>query len=455
MKMRENKERKQQKNANMIRRHKEAMYCEKKLMDHAKALFPICRSITGNGIRKTLAYFERYHPELKRIRYKSGTKAFDWVIPLEWNISEAYIEHISTGKKYCELKNSNLHVVGYSEPINRIMDAEELVDRIYTQADKENAIPYVTSYYKRTWGFCMAEKEKKKLPDGKFKAVIDSNLKKGYLEMSHAVLKGQSREEVFISSYACHPSMANNELSGPIVLNALLDYIKNKYKKTRYSYRFLIGPETIGSIAYMSRYLNQMQKYMVLGINLSCVGDERGYSFVGTPYADTLSDKAMRATLGQENFKEYSFLERGSDERQYCSPGIELPVCTFSRSKFGEYSEYHTDQDNLDLITEDGLQGSFQKLRNIVDAMETSLYPILKTKGEPQLGKRGLYPTLSHNTTQKHPAKARMDILAYCNGKNTIFDICQLTNITLDLVIKELEIMIDNKIVKTNYRKFQ
>ena len=202
----------------------------KLMLKWAKILFPICRSLTGKGTQKTLRFFKKINNEFKLIRFKSGTKVFDWKIPLEWNIRDAYIQH-SNKKKFAEFKKNNLHVVGYSSPINKIINKKDLLKNIYTQKNQPNAIPYVTSYYKKRWGFCMSENMKKKLPNGKYKVLIDSNLKKGFLELMEAKIKGNSKKEIFFSSYVCHPSMANNELSGPVLLNAILKYIKKLSKK--------------------------------------------------------------------------------------------------------------------------------------------------------------------------------------------------------------------------------
>ena len=194
----------------------------------AKDLFPICRSIMGLGNRETLSYFEKLNPEFKRIKFKTNQKVFDWIIPEEWNIKDAYIQHES-GKKFAEFKKCNLHVINYSSPINKTISKKELLNYIYTQKDQPDAIPYVTSYYKKRWGFCLSENEKQKLPEGNYKVVINSNFKKGHLDISHAVLKGKRKKEIFFSSYICHPSMANNELSGPVLLNAIMLYIKKNY----------------------------------------------------------------------------------------------------------------------------------------------------------------------------------------------------------------------------------
>ncbi len=426
-------------------------YLDIKLIDHAKHLYPICRSLTGEGVRKTLDYFECFHKELKRYKIKSGEKVYDWEIPLEWNIKDAYIENLDTGQKYAEFKRNNLHVVGYSKPINREIDLSTLSKKIYTLNYQEEWIPYITTYYKQDWGFCLSEKDKNNLPEGNYKAFIDSTLKEGYLEYSTALIKGKSKKEIFFSSYICHPSMANNEISGPIVLCAILDYIKKQYKSPKYSYRFALTPETIGSIAFIKKFEKKLKKNVICGFNLSCVGDERGYSFVQTPYNNTITDSALRASLiGKNNAKEYSFLERGSDERQYCSPGVDIPLCTFCKSKFGEYPEYHTSADNFDLVTDKGLQDSFEVMKTIVDCFELGLRPLLIKKCEPQLGKRNLYPTISIKCEGRHPAQTRMDILAYSNGKNSVFDIANTIQIELKKVISEITLLKENNIIKDN-----
>ncbi len=420
---------------------KDLAYFKNGLIDHVKKLFPKCRSITGEGIRETLSYFESHNNEYERLSFKTGEQVFDWNIPKEWNIIDGFIQHKESGKKFAEFKKLNLHIVGYSEPIDQILNLEEFIDRIHVSQVNDNFVPYVTSYYKKYWGFCLSKREKDDLPKGKYRVFINSSLDNGYLEMSQALLKGQRKKEILFSSYVCHPSMANNELSGPVVLNAILNYLKNKYKKRKYSYRFLMLPETIGSLAYLSRNLNKMKKNIICGFNLSCVGDERAYSYVNSPFKNTLADKAIQSALiGKENVKIYSFLQRGSDERQYCAPGIRLPLITFCRSKFGEYPEYHTSEDNLNLVTDQGLYESYEVMKSIVDAFEFGLYPKVKTIGEPQLGKRGLYPQISV-VSSRHPAAQRMDIISYADGETSLFDIAILTNIPLKEVIKEFEII--------------
>ena len=428
--------------------NKNLNFFDKDLIEHAKLLFKFCRSLTGEGVRKTLKYFEEYHKEFSRIKVPSGTKVFDWEIPLEWNIKDAYIEHVESGRKYAKFDDSNLHLVGYSYPVNKVINYEELIPRIYTLPDQPNLIPYVTTYYKKDWGFCLSADEKSKLPKGKYKVYIDSTLEKGHLDLSHAYLKGKKNYEIFFSSYVCHPSMLNNELSGPILLAAVLQFLKNKYPKRKYSYRFVLHPETIGSITYLSKFGAQLKKNMICGFNLSCVGDERHYSIVKSPNGNTLADKALSAALfHKSNFLEYTFLERGSDERQYCSPGFRLPLCTFCKTKFGEFPEYHTNADNFDLVTEKGLRDSLDIMKLIINVFENCLYPTYTVKCEPQLGKRNLYKNTSiktNNEGNQNTKNCRMNLLTYSDGENTLFDISRITNIPLKDLYEEAILLINN-----------
>jgi len=410
-------------------------------------LFPICRSITGDGIQKTLKYFEKLNPSLKRIKFKSRSKVFDWTVPLEWNIKDAYIKH-SSGKKFADFKKSNLHVVNFSIPINKYIKKKDLIKKIHTLKNFKNAIPYVTSYYKRDWGFCLSYNEKKKLPDGNYKIFIDSEIKKGNLHLSHAILNGKKKNEIFFSSYVCHPSMANNELSGPVVLNALIKYIKTNYKKTKYTYRFVLLPETIGSIAYLSRYKSILKKKVMMGFNLSCLGDDKAYSIIKGPNKDDLSYKALYSILrNKKKLKVYDFRHRGSDERQYCSPGIDLPVVGFCRSKYGEYKEYHTDRDNLKLISQKSLEQSLEVLKNLVDVCEVSLFPKTQTFCEPNLSKRNLYPTTSTLFSMTTDLKLRKDILAFSNGKRSIFDLSEILDNDVLKICSEIKILKKNKLI--------
>ena len=419
-------------------------------------LFPHHRSITGKGIDQAFQVFQNIHPEFTTESFPSGSDVFDWTIPDVWNINNAYIEHES-GQRFCEFKVNNLHVVSYSLPVNTYLDKSELISYLYSRPDLPSAIPYVTSYYKRTWGFCISHDQLCKLPDGKYKVVIDSSFSKGDLNLLHAYLPGKTSSEIFFSSYLCHPSMANNELSGPVVLSELLSFVKslsNRY----YSYRFVLLPETIGSIAFLSRYSSVLKSSFDCGYNLTCLGDNRAYSIVKTRDSNSISDLSLEAAIANlPNFRSYSYLYRGSDERQYNSPGIDLPVTTFCRSKFSEYPEYHTSLDNLSLVSESALQSSFDVVRSIVSAFETGIFPVAVNKCEPQLGKRGLYPNVSHINSQgeknrliDHPT-LRMDLLAYADGRRSIFELCLLFDIPLSVLLVELQLLISENLITTRF----
>lgn len=414
----------------------------------AKDLFPITRSLTGEGVRETFSYLQKINPEIELHSFATGEPVFDWEIPQEWKIRDAYIEHLETGRRYAEFSKCNLHVLGYSEPVDKVMNKEDLFPYIYTEKTQPDLVPYVTSYYKRRFGFCMAENEKVTMPEGKYRAMVDSDLFNGELLIGDVRITGRSNREVMFSTYICHPSMANNELSGPVVMSALIKYMKDFFPNPNFSYRFIFAPETIGSIAYLSRNIEEMQEQVICGFNLSCVGDQRAYSHVLSRYGNTMADTALRAAfIGRENTQTYSFLHRGSDERQYCAPGIDLPLAGFCRTKYGEFPEYHTNADNFNLVTAEGLKGSFDVMTEVICAFELGLYPVCTVKGEPQLGKRGLYPTISQKG--KHSAiRARMDFLAYADGKNSLFEIAQITGIPLKIILEEASLMIENGLVK-------
>ncbi len=422
-------------------------YKGKKMLDLAKKLYPLNRSIMGPDIRKSFEIISNLHPEFKPIKFKTGQKVFDWEVPKEWVIRDAYIEHES-GKRFAEFKKNNLHVVGYSIPINKTLSKKELIKNLHSLPNKPNSIPYITSYYKEYWGFCLKHEILKNLPEGNYKVVIDSEHNPGELWMIEALIPGKSSKEIFFSSYLCHPSMANNELSGPVVLQELLGYVKNLQDR-KYSYKFLIGPETIGSIAYLSKNLKHLKEKMLCGINLSCVGDERAFSHVFSRNQDSLADLALSSSLiGLENVKNYSFLDRGSDERQYCSPGVDLPVCTFCRSKFGTFPEYHSSSDNFNLVTCKGLQDSFKVLKTIVDSFEIGLIPKLKTFCEPNLGSRGLYPTLSKADEYGHIGKLRLDILSFCDTKKNLFQISKKLDIKLSFLLEQIKLFKKNNLIE-------
>ncbi len=412
-------------------------------------LFPICRSITGDGVRETLRVLQSVCPAMTLHEVPTGTQVFDWVVPKEWNIRDAWIKN-SKGEKILDFAKSNLHVMGYSIPVNQKVTLEELLPLIHTQPDQPDAIPYVTSYYKERYGFCMSQEQKDALQDDTYHIYIDSDLKDGSLTYGEILIPSTegNKDEIFLSTYVCHPSMANNELSGPAVTVYLAKWLLEKTHR-RYNYRIIFIPETIGAITYLSQHLPEMKKNIRAGFNISCVGDDRTYSYVASRYGNTLADKVAKNVLSfrYPEYKRYSFLQRGSDERQYNAPGVDLPVCAVCRSKYAEYPEYHTSKDNMGLISPTGLQGAYEVYRDMIEALEYNHKYKIQCLGEPQLGKRGLYPTISQKG-QHELVAALTDFIAYADGTNDIIDISNKIQIPVRNLIPVVKILLKNKLIE-------
>lgn len=412
----------------------------------AERLFPICRSITGNGFRQSLEIIREIVPEIQVYEVPFGTEAFDWTVPKEWNIRGGWIKNLR-GETIIDFNDCNLHVLGYSVPVHQTISREELLEHVYTQPEQPDWIPYVTSYYKERWGFCMSENQKLSLTDSEYEIMIDSSLEEGHLTYGELILPGETEDEIFFSTYLCHPSMANNELSGPCVQTELIKYLK-ALSHRRYTYRFVFIPETIGSITYLSRNLEMLQQHVKAGFVLSCVGDNRTYSMVSTKYADTLTDRVLENVLKfhYPDYIRYSFMKRASDERQYGSAGVDLPVCAFCRSKYHEYPEYHTSADNMDLISPEGLQGAYDVMVKVINALENNYFYQMLCKCEPQLGKRGLYPTVSQKGT-KGDARYMQDFIAYADGRNDLIEISNILDIPVDRLIPIKDQLLENHLL--------
>lgn len=400
-------------------------------------LFPITRSITGQGVRDTLKIIKKYIPGLKIYSVKSGTKVYDWKIPPEWNIKEAYILD-KNGKKIIDFKNHNLHIVGYSVPTDKFIYRDDLLKKIHSLPSLPQAIPYMISYYRKYWGFCCSDNQKKKIlkdyyKKDKFRVVIKSSLNKnGVLNFGEYVIPGKSAREIFISCYVCHPSMANNELSGPMVATAIIKYFSElKNKKT---IRIAFVTETIGSITYINKNLSNLKKNVIGGYILTCIGDDRNYSYLFSKYKNSPSDyAAVKAFKSLKiNFKKFSFLKRGSDERQYNSPGIDLSLGSITRTKHSEFKEYHTSLDDFSLVTKTGIKGGFSVVKKAIKILMDEEFPRSKVLCEPQMGKRNLYPKISGQVSigKAHKiSKQYMDFLQFSDGKNNLKKISILTKI--------------------------
>jgi aminopeptidase-like protein len=402
----------------------------------ASDLYPICRSITGKGTNETLQYIKAILPKLQIHKEPTGAKAFDWTIPEEWEINDAFIAN-DEGDRIVDFKKHNLHIVGYSTAIDETLSFEKLDSRLYSLPELPDAIPYVTSYYKKDWGFCLTHNQRQELrkePDKKYRVKIDARHFDGHLTYGELLIKGKSEKEIFLSAYICHPSMANNELSSPVVATALARYLQEAQR--RYTYRIVFIPETIGSIVYLSKNLKALKEKMAAGFALSCVGDDRRYSYLSSRYANTLADRIAVHTLKwiDPDFKRYSFLNRGSDERQYCAPGVDLPVCSIMRSKFGEYPEYHTSLDDMTLISPSGLEGGFNAVKSCIEIAEANYVYKNTVLCEPQMSKRNLYPTTSMKGSADG-AKILMDFLAYADGTNDLIGIAEILGVcAIDLI---------------------
>ena len=396
----------------------------KKYYNLAKGkLFKICRSITGNGITLSLKIIKKKFPDLKIKKVKCGSKVFDWKIPPEWNVYDAYVLD-NKNKKIIDFKKNNLHLVNFSTPVEMRIKKKELLKRIFSLKKQPKAIPYVTSYYKKNWGFCVSENFKRKVLDkykdnSFFDIKIDTKFNfKGNLRYGEYFIKGKKNQEILVSTYLCHPSMANNELSGPIVAMSLIDYFKNK--KLNYGIRFVIIPETIGAISYISKNFDKLKKNVFCGFNITCVGDTRNYTFIKSKYENSPSDYSIEKILKNKKLKyiKQSFLKRGSDERQYNSVGVDLGITTFSRSKFHEFPEYHTSLDNFNFVSVMALNQSFNVMKETIELIQRTIYPKSRVICEPFLTKKKLYPEVNIKGRKfKDKTTLILDFLQYSDGK--------------------------------------
>jgi len=416
----------------------------------AQRLWKINRSITGEGVRETLSVLKDIIPSLKIHSVSTGTPVFDWTVPNEWKVTDAYIV-TPDGEKICKFADNNLHLLGYSIPFKGRMSLSELKNHLYTLPEQPDAIPYITSYYKERWGFCLTHEQYESLVEGEYEVYIESELFKGELNYGELLIKGQSEKEIFLSTYICHPSMANNELSGPTVVTFLAKWLSEQ-SNLRYSYRIIFIPETIGSITYLNFNYKQMKERVTAGFNVTCVGDDRAFSYVPSRDGDTISDQIALHVLKwtDAEFVKYSWFDRGSDERQYCAPGIDLPIASIMRTKYGKYPEYHTSLDDLDnVVTPNGLDGGYWSIRKAIEAIERNKKYLVTVLGEPQMGKRGLYPTLSRKKSSEE-VRLMMDLISLCDGKNTLLQIAETLNTPIWELYELVDKLVTHKLLQEN-----
>ena len=412
-----------------------------------RRLFPICRSITGEGVRETLRILQKHVPlEIREV--PTGVQVFDWTVPREWNIRDAWIKD-STGARLVDFRCLNLHVVSYSVPVHQRMRLTDLKGHLHTVPEQPDWVPYRTSYYKESWGFCLSENQLAQLNETEeYDVCVDSSLTSGHLSYGEYLLKGTEPGEVLISCHICHPSLANDNLSGIAVAAELARHLASSPR--RYSYRFLFIPGTIGSITWLSQN-EDIVSNIRHGLVLTCVGDPGNITYKRSRRGDAEIDRAFVHVLKQSGqaHRVIEFSPYGYDERQYCSPGFNLPVGTMMRSPYGEFAQYHTSADNLDFVQAEALADSLSKCRDIIDVLEYNRFYInLKPKCEPQLGRRGLYGAVGGSTHTKDWEMALLWILNLSDGRHSLLDIAERSGMSFSVIADAANALISKELTK-------
>jgi aminopeptidase-like protein len=409
-------------------------------------VYPICRSITGNGLRQTLRRLQEKIP-LEIHEVPTGTRVFDWVVPREWNIRDAYVRN-SQGEKVIDFQKSNLHVVNYSVPVRTKLPLAELKKHLFTLPDRPDWIPYRTSYYNESWGFCLRHNDFMQLEDGEYEVVIDSSLQPGSLSYGEYFVEGEIPDEFLISCHACHPSLCNDNLSGMALATYLAQHLGRAPQ--RYSYRFLFIPGTIGSITWLS--LNQQRADKIAhGLVLVDVGDAGKLTYKKSRRGDSEIDRAVVHVLkhsGKE-FQVRDFDPYGHDERQYCSPGFNLAVGCLSRTPHGEFPEYHTSADNLDFVQPKALADSFAQCLSIIDVVEHNRkYMSLNPMCEPQLGKRGLYRMIGGPQDGGVQELPLLWVLNLSDGQHSLLDISERSGLSFGAIKSAADALVEHGLIK-------
>jgi len=417
------------------------------LYQFAAELYPICRSITGHGIRQTLRMIQQHIP-LKIFEVASGTSVFDWTVPKEWNIKDAYIKDRS-GRRVVDFQKSNLHVLNYSVPIHATMPLGELRPHLFSIPEHPDWIPYRTSYYKEEWGFCLSHSQLVALPDGDYEVSIDSTLADGSLSYGECFFAGQSSDEILISCHVCHPSLANDNLSGLTVATALAKLLAELTSDLRYSYRFLFIPGTIGAITWLAR--NQDARTRIRhGLVLTCLGDPAPFHYKKSRRGDAEIDRAAAHVLSHlsERAEVLDFSPYGYDERQYCSPGFNLGVGCLMRSVWGSFPEYHTSADNMSFIEPKCLAESLRACVMVLDVLENDRrYRNLLPFCEPQLGRRGLYRSTGGDSIADE-VNARLWVLNFSDGENSLLDIAERSRLSFAMIFEAAQLLRENGLLE-------
>jgi aminopeptidase-like protein len=402
-----------------------------------RRLFPLCRSLTGNGVRATFDVLEEY-VALERTEIASGTQIFDWAVPDEWNIHDAYIA-APDGTRVVDFRVSNLHVVGYSEPVRARMSLDALRERLHTLPDQPELIPYRTSYYNRTWGFCLSHRQLLGLEPGEYDVVIDSTLRPGHLTYGEVRLEGESDDEVLISTYVCHPSLANDNLSGIAVATMIAKELSQRH--LRHSYRFLFAPGTIGPLAWLHRNLETLDRVRH-GLTVSCIGDSGGFTYKQSRRGNTGVDRAVALAL-RDCAAPHSVVDWepwGGDERQFCSPGFDLPVGCLMRTPHGGFEGYHTSADSLERISPESLAESVRVSLDAIHVLETNrTYVNRSPYGEPQLGRRGLYRSAGGAVDTPDDERALLWVLNLSDGHAPLAEIAGRSRLPYRVIARAAE----------------
>ena len=429
--------------------HKEASEDKelgKELHNFMVELYPICRSISGEGVRETLRAIRKRIP-LEMVEVPSGTKVFDWTVPLEWNITDAYVMN-REGKRVIDFKAHNLHLMSYSSPVRKKMPLVDLRPHLFTLSDHPEWIPYRTSYYKENWGFCLRHADLERLPDDEYDVVIDSSLQPGSLTYGEAYLPGEISDEILVSCHVCHPAMCNDNLSGVTVAVKLAETMATRQR--RYSYRFLFIPGTIGSITWLAQN-EQMVSCIKHGLVLTGVGDAGNITYKKSRQGNAEIDRAMAHVLRHsgETATIIDFFPYGYDERQYCSPGFDLPVGCFMRTPHGQYPEYHSSADNLAFVKADSLAQSYGRCLDVLELLEGNRpYINQNPKCEPQLGRRGLYRAVAGQQEKQWTELALFWVLNASDGHHTLLDIAERADLPFGNIRSAAEALLEVGLLK-------